>query len=111
MKHQYDSENATLQLTAEGDVTSTNVDSMRYELEDIYEKTSTSHKKKWSLLILDLSKSQMVDSAGLNLIISIVKRNKASGAEIKIITSSPLVHRVLTFTRLSKEVNIVLNKK
>ena len=49
----------------------------------------------------------MVDSVGLNLIVTLLKRVSKSGARMQIAYSSPNVLRTLTFTRLDKHVELV----
>jgi len=49
----------------------------------------------------------MVDSVGLNLIVTLLKRVQQRGGRMQIAYSSPNIFRTFTFTRLDKHVELV----
>jgi anti-anti-sigma regulatory factor len=62
----------------------------------------------WSLLKLDLTRSATIDSAGLNLLVSLIKLAKDRGARVGATISSPSIHRTFLFTRLDKQMEIIV---
>ena len=103
MKHTL--EGNTLTIGWPGDVLSSNVDSLRQETQALLEGSET-RGVQWSVLKLDLTHAKMVDSAGLNLIVSIVKIAKARGATVRATVGNPNVYRTFIFTRLDKQLEL-----
>jgi anti-anti-sigma factor len=96
----------TLTLCVPGDLISTNVETFRTEADSLF-GTAAGTPPKWHRFILDLTAAKMVDSAGLNLVVSLLKRVQSQGAKMQITYSSPNILRTFTFTRLDKHVELV----
>ncbi len=105
IQHQLDIREKTLKLTFPGDLLSSNVTEADTDTKKILEEQQSAD---WNTLILDLSSAKMVDSAGLNLIVSIIKYAKNRGSEVKSIMSSRTVYRTTLFTRLDKQMVVEL---
>jgi anti-anti-sigma factor len=69
----------------------------------------TCNGSEWLGVNLDLTQAQMVDSAGLNAIVSIVRRLQAENKRAVIQVKDPHVHRIFLFTRLDRLAEIVRN--
>jgi len=93
-------------LRVPGDLISTNADALRNEIGGLLE-TSGGAPRNWDLFVLDLTAAKMVDSVGLNLVVSLLKRVQARGARMQINYASPNILRTFTFTRLDKHVSLV----
>jgi anti-anti-sigma factor len=106
MKTSPDINEISVTLNVAGDLTSTTSDLLRAEIQRSVE-APTAAGRKWSTLVLDLARAKMVDSVGLNLVVSLLKRTQAQGAKMQIIYSSPNVLRTFTFTRLDRHVEMV----
>lgn len=105
MKHNLDTNTNTLSLTFPGDVLSTNVDSLKQEAFALLEGDQLK-QGNWKTLKLDLTSAKMVDSAGLNLLVSIIKLAKARGAAVRATVGNPNVYRTFIFTRLDKQLEL-----
>lgn len=107
MKHTIDANSKTLTLQFPGDVLSTNADALRQEavgkLESPELKTAD-----WQTLKLDLTSAKMIDSVGLNLIVSLIKTAKARSAKVIGLISNASVQRALVFTRLNTQMDLVM---
>jgi len=92
-----------LTCTIAGDLTSTTAAEFRRLLDKKFSESPAG----WTTLMLDLSSCKILDSVGLNLLVGTVKRAKGLGARVKVVTSHPMVRRILIFTRLDQHVEIV----
>ncbi len=102
MKHTLDGTSGTLNVTFPGDVLSSNVETLRKELFGLLEEPGVK-QGSWSTLKLDLTGAKMIDSAGLNLIVSVIKAVKARGSNVRATVGNPNVYRTFIFTRLDKQ--------
>jgi len=93
-------------LRVPGDLVSTNADALRDEINSLLE-TAGGAPRKWDAFILDLTAAKMVDSVGLNLVVSLLKRVQVRGAKMQVSYSSPNILRTFTFTRLDKHIKLV----
>jgi anti-anti-sigma factor len=93
----YTVDDASLHLLFAEDILSTNADNIAEELNQIL---MDANLPQWKILVLDMRECYMIDSVGLNVIISVLKLVKKDGkiAEFKI--SSPAIRRVIQFARL-----------
>ena len=82
-------------IAAPGDVLSTTVEALRAALPAVLSALSPGQ-----VLELDLRATRLIDSVGLNLLVTIIKRAKAAGAHVRIRTTHPGVLRILQFSRL-----------
>lgn len=96
---------ATVTLRVEGDLTSTTAENIRTQANALIDAPPGA--SDWRALRLDLARTKMVDSVGLNLIVSILKAVQRRGAVLEVVYSNPNVHRTFLFTRLDKHVTLV----
>lgn len=101
MNQLLDKQNGTLQLKFDGDVLSTNVDTLRRDIFSAIEGDDD-----WTSLQLDLTSAKMIDSAGLNLIVSVLKNAKQKNATVKARISSTHIQRTFAFTRLDQQIQV-----
>lgn len=85
---------------------STNVEALRGEIGQWLEASDTA-PRKWNTFILDLTAASMVDSAGLNFVVSLLKCAQQRGAKMQVTYSTQNVFRTFTFTRLDKHIELV----
>ena len=105
MKHHLDSRTETLTVTIPGDILSTNADALREALFGLFESPAIKHGN-WSVLKLDLTGAQMVDSVGLNLIVGITRTVQARQGKIHATIRSSNIYRTLLFTRLDRQIEV-----
>jgi anti-anti-sigma factor len=101
-----DSQKNLLTVRVPGDLTSTTVEALRAEVNHLLEWPHD-QPLPWQTLKLDLSSAKMVDSAGLNLIVAVLRAVKEAGGQMQVIYGNPNVHRTLLFTRLDRQVGLV----
>lgn len=106
MKHVLDNSTRTLALTFPGDIVSTNADALRNETFRILE-SETIDRAQWNTLKLDLRAAKMIDSMGLNLLVSIIKLARNRGAKVIGHVENPNVQRALCFTRLNTQMELI----
>lgn len=99
---------SSLSCTVSGDLTSTTAPSFRAEIE---QKLAAAAKENSSLSLveLDLKAARMVDSVGLNLLVSIIKQVKDRGGSVRIVIAHPNIQRILTFTRIDKHAEVQMS--
>ncbi|MEM9445143.1 MAG: hypothetical protein AAGA18_07295 [Verrucomicrobiota bacterium] len=106
MELQFDSEKKSLSLFFQGDLSSNNVIEKIEPIEDTL-KRIRGMSEKWCSLKINLIQTKLIDSTGLNLIISLIKFAKSLDAEIEILVSSIHVDRVLKkINFLGKEIKV-----
>jgi anti-anti-sigma factor len=110
MKYEIDlSQNANiLTVTVPGDLLSTTVEGIRQDFSAVLEEPAVK-RVQVKLVEFDLSEAKMMDSAGLNLLVSFVKLGRGLGFKVRVLVTSPTLLRVLQFTRIDKLVDIVAN--
>jgi anti-anti-sigma factor len=104
MSTSLDTENGTLTMTISGDLTSTTAGPLRADLAKLFAEKSAS---PWRIFRLDLSTAKMVDSVGLNFIVTILKAVQETKGKLEIVHGNPNVHRTLLFTRLDRHATLV----
>src|SRR6266545_1901725 len=102
MKHSLDRKDRTLSVEVQGDILSTTQERLRHAFMSLLGSDEI-QSADWGLLKLDLTRAAMIDSAGLNLIVSLIKLVKDRGARVAATISSPSVHRTFLFTRLDRQ--------
>ena len=107
MKHNLDKKDNTLNVEVEGDILSTTQESLRYSFMSLLGSEEI-QSANWNLLKLDLTRAAMIDSAGLNLIVSLIKLVKGRGARVAATIASQSIHRTFLFTRLDKQMEITV---
>ena len=88
-----------------GDLISTNIEHLRGEANRLL--GDAAGLPSFNFLKIDLTAAGMVDSAGLNLIVTILKRLRARGAQLHIAYSNPNLLRTFIFTRLDQHVKLL----
>lgn len=106
MKHLLDTSNKTLLLTFPGDIVSTNAGALREQIFGILE-SDIIQRADWTTLDLDLRSAKMVDSMGLNLLVSIIKLARNRGGKVVGRVDNPNVQRALCFTRLNTQMELI----
>ena len=106
MKHTLDNHTQTLSLVIPGDISSTNADALRTEIFTILESEIIS-RANWDTLQLDLRAANMIDSMGLNLLVSIIKFARIRESKIVGLIASQNVQRALCFTRLNTQMELI----
>lgn len=107
MNHNLDLSNKILTLTFAGDVLSTNVSTLRQEVFQ-YLESDEANRADWQTLQLDLRAAKQIDSMGLNLLVSIIKLARSRNAKVTGQIASLNVQRVLLFTRLNTQMELVM---
>lgn len=90
-----------------GDLTSTTAAAYR-SLIDQKMGSATADNPGWNHLELDLRAARMVDSVGLNLLVSVIKNMKERGGSVRILIAHPNIQRILAFTRIDRHAEIQL---
>lgn len=106
MKHNLEISNRALTLVIPGDIVSTNAATLRQEAFAILESEVIS-RADWQTLHIDLRAANMVDSMGLNLLVSIIKFAKNRGAKVTGQVVNANVQRALCFTRLDTQMELL----
>jgi len=106
MKSHLDVKGDILTVTINCDLTSTKVEDLRLWLMNQANPSSDTYAR-WTIFRLELAGAKMVDSVGLNLIISVLKAVQQRGASMQIVCPNPNVYRTLVFTRLDKHVELI----
>ena len=105
--HLLDPETKTLRIEIGNDLLSTTFDKIVAGIDRILGSDEVK-KGAWSRLLLDLTQAKLIDSMGLNIIVSLIKKAQAHPAKIAARISSPTIHRTFLFTRLEKYMEIEL---
>ena len=87
-----------LKWIIDGDLISTREAVSRKAFEGIVE---CGHPE-WKILEIEMSHVRIIDSKGLNLLVSIIKRAKASGRSVSLLNPQPAVRKTLAFTRIDQ---------
>lgn len=90
--------------TATGDLLSTNLEPTRQAILALFEK------KPVEEVHLDLRACQLIDSAGLNLVVTAIRLAKKEGAVIQISVSQENIRRAMQVTRIDQHARVVLAK-
>ncbi len=89
-------------------VVSTNVDELRAELSHYHESAEGRIQKNWTSLLLDFTRTDFVDSMGLNLVFDLVKLAENRKAPISALLKSRAVRLTFYTVRLDKKMEILL---
>ena len=95
-------------ITSSGDLLSTTIEQFRVRADTLLESGLASTEKP---VEIDLRLANMVDSVGLNAIVAIIRKAKAVSRSVRIAVSNQHLYRVLVFTRLDRQAEIVLTEK
>lgn len=86
---------------APGDLLSTTVDQFSAHVQAALAHAGDAH-----LLELDLRAARMIDSVGLNLLVTLIKQAQARGGRVRLRIAHPNVRRILAFTRIDQHAEI-----
>jgi len=103
MQHQIDPKKKTLTVVVPGDILSTNVDALRTEILALVAPTAAD-AANWTHLVLDFTTTKMIDSAGLNFLVSLVRTLAARDRKIHAVSLNPNIQRTFKFTRLDQHI-------
>ena len=106
MHHQIDPIKKALTVAIPGNILSTNVEALREEILGLI-SPGVGASKEWTNLVLDLSTTKMIDSAGLNFLVSLVRNVATLGGKVQAISLQPNILRTFKFTRLEQHIEIV----
>ena len=106
MKHLLDTSKKTLSLIFPGDIVSTNAGTLREQIFGILESETIS-RADWTTLDLDFRAAKMIDSMGLNLLVSIIKFARNRGTKVVGHVEHTNVQRALCFTRLNTQMELI----
>lgn len=106
MQAHIDQENDILTLRVAGDLLSTNAESYRSEVARRME-AGGSAGPDWKTFVVDLKAAHMVDSVGLNLIVTWIKWVRDRGGRMRVVCAGGNVLRTFKFTRLDRHVELV----
>ena len=109
VKPGYTEETTCLTLTLAGDIKSTTIAEMRRDLGTII-KHEYVFLLKIRLVELDISSAGMVDSLGLNLVLSVLKWAVTSNAEVRIIVGARGVYETLLAIGLDKHAELIFRE-
>jgi anti-anti-sigma factor len=105
MNTNLDSVNGILTITIPGDLTSTTAEPLRPSIYGVLEKQGNA--RTWKIFRLELPAAKMVDSVGLNFIVSLLKTVQQNGGKMQIACANANVHRTFLFTRLDKQIELI----
>lgn len=106
MKTQLDTANKIFHARVSGDLTSTNAGQVRTALADII-NADNGKRADFDVLCLDLTEAKLLDSVGLNLVVTILRAVQRTGGRMQLRYKSPNVLRTLQFTRLNQHVELI----
>jgi len=100
----YEPDTSILTLKFPQDILSTNVESTRSKTLNILE---IHPPKDWQCLQLDFSEIKLIDSAGLNFVVFLMKQAKEEGAIVRARVVNTNLKRTFQFTRLNQHMELV----
>lgn len=103
MNHEPTTTPSILRFRQNGDLTSTNSERLS---KDLKSAVDSAHLQN-ATVVLDLTSAKMVDSVGLNLIVTALRAIQNFGGKMCIEYSNQNVYRTFVFTRLDKHVELV----
>jgi stage II sporulation protein AA (anti-sigma F factor antagonist) len=101
--HSHVPSGSSISCVAPADITSTNESAFRAQLDQLI----ASGPAGWKVLMIDLQGTRMIDSKGLNLLVSVVKRLRAEARDVQLVGPQPAVRRIIAFTRLDRHAAVV----
>ncbi|MCS6243150.1 MAG: hypothetical protein H2172_04720 [Opitutus sp.] len=106
VKPSYTEETTCLKLTLEGDLKTTTIAELRRDLATIL-KHEYVFLLKIALVEVDISSACIVDTVGLNLVLSVLKWAGTSNAEARIIVGARGVYETLLAIGLDKHAQVI----
>lgn len=93
----------TVTCVAPGDITTTTEKAFAA----LVERAVGAAPRGWKRLDLDVRAARMIDSKGLNLLVSLVKSSRENERTVRLIAPQPSVRRILAFTRIDQHAEVV----
>jgi len=103
--HTLDIGERLLSISVPGDILSTNVENLRIAAFALLDDPGVA-QGAIRVVEVDLRRASMVDSMGLNLLVSIIRAAKKIGASVRLVVSNNNVMRTLQFTRFHAHAEI-----
>jgi len=102
----YNTQTSCLQLSVAGDLKSTTTAALH---RDVFAILAHDYARSLSIAVveLDISAATMVDSLGLNLVISVLKWSKQRGASFRIIVSKRGVYSTMLAVGLDRQAELI----
>ena len=107
MKYELDSSSQTLKLKIGSDITTTNVDEIRLDTLDIINSDKIANGD-WDFVDIDLINANVIDSSGLNFLVTLNRHITNMGKKVRIFISNPHIHRTFVYVRMDKKMEIIL---
>lgn len=104
MQHQFDDTLKSLTVIVPGDVLSTNAEELRGGVFSLLESSEGLHM---TTLKLDLTRARMIDSVGLNLLVTFIRFMKDRGGKVQTLVTSENIERTFIFTRLDQMLELI----
>ena len=109
MKYELNSSNQILKLKISSDITTSNVDEIRLDTLDIINSDQVA-KENWNFVDIDLLNANVIDSSGLNFLVTLNRHVNKIGKKVRIFISSPHIHRTFVYVRIDKKMEIILKR-
>ena len=91
-------------MTVPGDILSTSTAAIR---EDLNSAIESFEARTASTLEIDARNASMIDSMGLNLVVSTLREATTRGLKLRLRVADRNVHRILLFTCLDRHLEVV----
>jgi anti-anti-sigma factor len=95
-----------LAVVVPGNLVSTSVEAFRLQFDGILEDPKV-RKMAPKTMELDLRQARQMDSAGLNLLVTLVKLGRERGFKLRALVANPTLQRTLQFTRMDRILDVV----
>ena len=105
-QNQAEHQTGTFTTSLHGSILSTNAQEVRTQLSAALNDPRTA-AGALEVFELDVSRAQMIDSVGLNLIVWLLKAVRERRARLRLIVANVHVERTLQFTRLDQQAEVV----
>lgn len=96
----------SLEVQISGDILSTNAAQIRHQVFTAISPDCDGNSQ-WTVLSVDLRNARMVDSVGLNLLVSLIKELTARDKKLRLLVGSKHILRSMRFTRLDTLAEVV----
>ena len=102
INYQFSSKDQTLILTFQVDVKSSTVEDLKEKIDRAIEEAD-SQPQNLKILLLDFREIHLIDSMGLNLLVSLIKRFKKRSAIVKAKVKTRALYQIFLATRMDKQ--------
>jgi anti-anti-sigma factor len=103
---QHHLESKILTVVVPGDILSTNAEELRSDLVVLLESPQCA-QGQCATLRLDLTHARMIDSVGLNLLVTFIRFMKERGGKVQAVVTNPNIERTFIFTRLDQMLEVI----